>query len=61
MGHFLCGVKAAKRFVNVHLHRNISYLKKINKLLTFHLPLEEFLRTTMATFNPFSKLSSFDI
>ena len=54
MGHFLCGVKTAKRFVNVHLHCNISYLKKINKLSTLHLPLEEFV-DAHGYFQPFQQ------
>jgi len=49
MGYFLCGVETAKRFVNIRLHCNVSNLKKISKMSTFH-PLEKFLRTPMVTF-----------
>ena len=29
MGHFLCGVETAKRFVNVHLHCNHNCRQKV--------------------------------
>jgi len=49
MEHFLCGAETVKRFVNIPLHCNVSNLKMISKLSTFH-PLENVLRTPMATF-----------
>jgi len=50
MVHFLCGVEAVKRFVNVHLHCNISNLKNISNMMTLPPPTEKFLRTPMAIF-----------
>jgi len=38
MGHFLCVVEAVKRFAKVHLHRNVSNLKKISKISTLPQP-----------------------
>jgi len=38
-GNFLRGVETAKRFVNVHLHCNVSNLKMISKMST--LPLRK--------------------
>jgi len=49
MGHFLCGVETVKRFVNIRLHYNVSNLKKISKMSTFH-QLEKFLLALMAAF-----------
>jgi len=49
MGQFLCGVETVKRFVNIRLHCNVSNLKKMSKMSTFH-PLEKFLLTPGATF-----------
>jgi len=57
MGHFLCGVETVKRFVNIRLHCNVSNLKKISKMSTFH-PLEKFLRKPMTTF---TLSTSFDV
>ena len=54
---FVCGEERLKHFVNVHLHCNISDLKKISKMSTLP-PLEKFLRMPMATF---TLLGSFDI
>ena len=50
MRHFLCGVETVKRFVNVHLHCNVSNLKIISNMMTLPLPLEKFLWTPMAIF-----------
>jgi len=50
MGHFLCGVETAKRFVNVHLHCNVSNLKNISNMMMLPPPLEKFMRTPMAIF-----------
>jgi len=36
MGLFLCGVETVKSFVNIRLHCDVSNLKKISKMLTFH-------------------------
>jgi len=47
MGHFLCGVKRIKRFVNVHLHYIVSNLKRISKMSTFPPSLEIFLQKPM--------------
>jgi len=49
MEHCLCGVETVKRFVNIRLHCNVSKLKKISKMSTFHL-LEKFMGSPMATF-----------
>jgi len=57
MGHFLRGVETVKRFVNIHLHCNVSNLKQISKMSTFH-PLEKFLLKPMATF---TLSTSFDV
>jgi len=35
MGNFLCGVETGQRFVNVHLHCNVSNLRIISKMSTF--------------------------
>jgi len=50
MGHFLSGVETVKRFVNIHLHCNVSNPKNISNMMTLPPPLEKFLRTPMATF-----------
>jgi len=42
MGHSLCGVETAKRFVNVHLYCSVSNLKRISTMMTLPLPLENF-------------------
>jgi len=42
MGHFLCGVETAKRFVNIRLHCNVSNQKKISKMSTLHTPWKNF-------------------
>jgi len=34
MGNFRCGVETGKRFMNVHLHCNVSNLKMISKMST---------------------------
>ena len=39
------------RFVNVHLHCNVSNLKMISKMSMLPPPLEKFLRTPTATLN----------
>jgi len=57
MGHFLCGVETVKSFVKIRLHYNVSNLKKISKMSTFH-PLEKFLLKPMATF---TLSTSFDV
>jgi len=48
VGHFLCGVETVKRFVNVHLHCNVSNLKNISNIMTLPPSLEKFLLTPMA-------------
>ena len=42
MGHFLCDVETVKRFVNIHLHYNVSNLKKITEMSTLYLPWKNF-------------------
>ena len=51
MGHFLCGVKRLKRYVNAHLHLHciVSNLKTKSKMSTCP-PLQKFLRTLMPVF-----------
>jgi len=49
VGNFLCGVETGKRFVNVHLHCNVSNLRIISKMSTLPSPPKKFLRTPMAT------------
>jgi len=51
MVHLLCGVETVKRFVNVHLHCNVSNLKNIRSMMALSPPLEKFLRTWL--FSPF--------
>jgi len=43
MVQFLC-VETVKRFVNVHLHCNVSNLENISNMMTFPPPLEKFLQ-----------------
>jgi len=49
--HFFCGVKSAKRFVNVHLYSIVSNLKRM-QIVDF-APLENFLRTPVCTFHQY--------
>jgi len=42
------GVETVKCFVNVHLHCNVSKLKKVSKFSTLPPPLERFLSTTIS-------------
>jgi len=55
IGHFLCGVETVKRFVNVHLHCNVSNLKKLSKTLTLLHP-EIISADAHGFFHPFNKL-----
>ena len=57
MGHFHCGVERVNSFVNVHLHCNVSNLKKISKMSTLR-PQEKFLRTPMVSTISFYFMSS---
>jgi len=54
MGHFLCGVETVKRFVNEHLHCNVSNLKKICEMST--LPPGKISADAHGYFHSFSKL-----
>ena len=45
MGHFPCGVETAKRFVNVHLHCNLSNQKEISKMSMLSPSLKYFCHT----------------
>ena len=38
VGDFLCGVERLKRFLNVHLHRIVSNLKRISNISTLPPP-----------------------